>query len=80
YQKDDGVRVSSVRPGTPAEKAGVQKGDLIVALDGVEVRTLQDYATLLFGHKPGDTITVTVVREGQTLELSATLEGQAGAG
>ena len=79
YQKDDGVRISSVRPGTPAEKAGMLKGDRIVALDGVEIRTLQDYSTLLFGgHKPGDVVVITVVRGDQTLDLTATLEGKAG--
>jgi S1-C subfamily serine protease len=78
YQKDDGVRISSVRPGTPAEKAGLLKGDLIVAFDGVDVRTLQDYATLLFSHKPGDQVVVTVIRGEQTVDLTATLEGKAG--
>ena len=78
YQKDDGVRVSGVRAGTPAEKAGLQKGDLIVAFDGIEVRTLQDYATLLFSHKPGDQVVVSVVRGDQKLDLTATLEGKAG--
>ena len=78
YQQDDGVKISSVREGTPAEKAGLLKGDRIVAFDGVEVRTLQDYATLLFAHKPGDQVAITVVRGDQKLELTATLEGQAG--
>jgi S1-C subfamily serine protease len=72
------VRISSVRAGTPAEKAGLLKGDVIVAFDGVEVRTLQDYATLLFSRKPGDKVMVSVVRGEQTLELPATLEGKAG--
>jgi len=78
YQQDDGVKISGVREGTPAEKAGLLKGDLIVAFDGVEVRTLQDYATLLFSHKPGDKVVITVVRGEQKLDLSATLEAQAG--
>ena len=78
YEKDDGVRISSVRAGTPADKAGLLKGDLIVAFDGVEVRTLQDYATLLFSHKPGDAVVISVVRGEQKLDLTATLEGKAG--
>ena len=78
YQQDDGVKISSVREDTPAAKAGLLKGDLIVAFDGVEVRTLQDYATLLFAHKPGDQVVITVLRGDQKLELTATLEGQAG--
>lgn len=78
YQEGDGVRLSGVRPGTPAEKAGMQKGDRIVAFDGVDVHTLEDYSTLLFSRKPGDVVKVTIVRGDQTLELSATLEGKSG--
>jgi hypothetical protein len=53
----------------------VQKGDLIVALDGGGAPA--GLRHLLFSHKPGISIAV-VVRGEQTLELSATLEGQAG--
>jgi hypothetical protein len=78
YQKGDGVRISSVREGTPAEKCGLLGGDRIVALDGKPVRSLEDYAVLLFAHKVGDEISVTIVRGEETLELEAVLEGQAG--
>lgn len=73
YQGDDGVRISGVRAGSPAEKSGLQGGDLIVALDGQEVRSLEDYSILLFSHRPGDEIVVTIQRGEETLELTATL-------
>ncbi len=76
YQEDDGVRLSSVREGTPAEKAGIRAGDIIVAFDGKTVRNLEDYSVLLFAHKPGDTVVVTVRRDGQMLDLTAVLAGR----
>jgi len=76
YQGDDGVRLSSVRDDTPAQKAGLEGGDVIIAFDGKPVRNLQDYSVLLFSHRPGDVITVTVRRDGEELEFTATLTGQ----
>ena len=78
YQQDDGVRIASVRTDTPAEKCGLKAGDLIVALDDKPVRTLEDYSTLLFSHKPGDSITVTARRGTETLTLTAVLAGHSG--
>ncbi|HEX5009802.1 MAG TPA: M28 family peptidase [Planctomycetota bacterium] len=78
YQQDDGVRIASVRSGTPAEACGLLAGDLIVALDDKPVRTLEDYSTLLFSHKPGDSITVGVRRGTEALTLTAVLAGHSG--
>jgi len=80
YSGEDGVRISGVRPGTPAELAGLKAGDVITAFDGTPVKNLEDYSVLLFRHKPGDEITVTVRRGAETLELKAVLSGQAGEG
>jgi Zn-dependent M28 family amino/carboxypeptidase len=78
YQAGDGVRLTAVRADTPAERAGLKAGDRIVAFDGKTVRNLQDYSVLLFSHLPGDTVTVTVQRGEETLDLTAELEGPAG--
>jgi hypothetical protein len=78
YQKEDGVLVGSVREDTPAQRCGLQPGDLITALDGKPVRTLEDYATLLFAHKPGDEVLITIRRGEQVLELTAKLAGKIG--
>jgi len=69
-----GVLLSGVRGGSPAEKAGVRAGDLIVRFAGIEVRNLEDYTFALRKRKPGDVVEVVVVREGQQVTLSATLE------
>jgi hypothetical protein len=78
YTQDDGLRISGTRAGSPAEKAGLAAGDLIIALDGQTVRNLNDYAVLLFSHAPGDVILVTIRRESEELELKATLEAKGG--
>ena len=78
YEGDDGVRISGVRGGSPADVCGVQAGDVIIAVDGTPVRNLEDYAVLLFSHRPGDEIVVTVRRGDEELDLTAVLEGRRG--
>ena len=74
---DAGAYVAQVTAGSGAEKAGVQQGDLIVAVDGKAVASPADLSAAITSHQPGDTITVQVVRDGKTIDLKATL-GSAG--
>jgi aminopeptidase YwaD len=69
-----GVAITGVRPASPAAKAGLQAGDVIVRFAGVDVKTLEDLTFVLRGKRPGDRITVGFVRDGQTHEVEATLE------
>jgi hypothetical protein len=69
-----GVRVGGVRPGSPAEKAGVRAGDVIVVFAGLTVRTLEDFTFALRGRRAGDRVELTVEREGTARRLDATLE------
>ena len=71
-----GVRVQEVMPGSPAEAAGVRAGDVVVALDGAPVADLRGYSAALKGHGPGDTVKVTVRRDGEEMVLTATLAGR----
>ncbi len=68
-----GVKISDVRPGSPAERAGVQKGDLLVGMAGVHVQNLYDMTYVLGENKPGETIEVVVQRDGVEVRLKATL-------
>jgi S1-C subfamily serine protease len=63
-----------VRPGSPADRAGLQAGDVIVRFAGVTVRTLDDLVFALRGRRPGETVEVTFVRDGAERASQATLE------
>ena len=61
----NGVRVEVISPGRPAELAGMQKGDIIVALDGEPVRDVYEYMHRLNRLHSGQLITVDVLRDGE---------------
>jgi hypothetical protein len=69
-----GVRFSDVRPNSPAAKAGLKGGDTLVQFDGFAVKTLEDFTYMLRTHKPGQTVDVTVLRDGKPLTVKVTLE------
>jgi S1-C subfamily serine protease len=60
-------------PGGPAAQAGVQSGDIVVAVDGKPVRTVPDFQSALFAHRPGDRIQLTVARQGQSTPTTLTV-------
>lgn len=68
-----GVKVAAVTPDSPAAAAGIRPGDVITALDGQAVNTLAEYAAALRGRQPGDTVTVTLRRDGAELTVAVTL-------
>jgi S1-C subfamily serine protease len=59
--------------GSPAEKAGLQAGDIIMKVNGDKTSQDQSLTTLLNKHQPGDKVKLTVVRGGKTLTITATL-------
>ena len=67
-----GMRLAGVRPGGPAEQAGLQRGDWIVELGGREIRDIYDLMYVLREVKPGDQGTVVVERNGQRIERPVT--------
>ena len=68
-----GASVSQVQTGTPAAQAGVQAGDVITAVNGTTLNGSTTLGMVLGTLKPGDTVTLTVDRNGQTQTLTATL-------
>jgi serine protease Do len=69
----EGALVSSVEPGGPADKAGVQPGDIILKFNGVPVDADTDLPRMVGDTKPGTQATVTVWRKGRTTELPITV-------
>jgi Tol biopolymer transport system component len=75
-----GVKLSDVRTGGPADKAGIKGGDVIVEMAGTRIDNLYDMTYALQDHKPGETIDVVVMRYGQRVTLRATLGSRPTAG
>ena len=68
-----GVKFADVREGTPAAKAGLKAGDILVEFDGKPIQNLYDFTYALRAKKPGDEVKVKVLRNGQPLEVSVLL-------
>ncbi|HEX4846047.1 MAG TPA: trypsin-like peptidase domain-containing protein [Geothrix sp.] len=68
-----GVVVSTVEKGQAADKAGVQRLDVITALDGQAVRNPDDLVTMVSSRRAGETLKLTIWRDGKSLTLTATL-------
>jgi S1-C subfamily serine protease len=74
---NSGVLITQVGPNTPAAQAKFTAGDTIVEMDGTKINETADLSTVLSRHKPGDTVSVTLVnRNGQQRTAQLTL-GQA---
>lgn len=61
---DEGIAVLEVAPGGPAEKAGIEPGDVIVSLDDIPIQSPEDFVSLLRAREVGDEVTAVVVHEG----------------
>ena len=71
-----GIYVVDVVSGSGADKAGLQPGDRIVSIDGSEIASRDDVTAIIDQHTAGDTISITVARDGQMVTVSATLGEQ----
>jgi len=69
----EGAGLRAVTPGSPAEKAGLRVGDIIIKVGDHEVKNLGDVTNALARYKPGQTVKVQVSRSGNTLTVDVTL-------
>jgi len=69
----EGVKLSGVREGSPAEKAGLRAGDIIIGLGDKTIRNLYDYTYALQEYRPGDVVELSVLREGERVRVLVTL-------
>ena len=70
---DYGAYVSEVVPGSGADNAGIEAGDIVIAFDDKKVESSTDLTLDVREHNPGDTVTVTVDREGKQIDFEVTL-------
>ena len=76
YGLPAGASVQSVIEDGPAEKAGLQTNDIIYAVDGQEISSSSDLVDLVGKATPGDTVTLSVYRQGEKLELTVEIGEQ----
>ncbi|MGC8898215.1 MAG: M20/M25/M40 family metallo-hydrolase [Bacteroidota bacterium] len=69
-----GFRIAGVRHGSPAEKAGLQTGDIIVKFGNMEIKNLYDFTYALGEHRPGEEVPVVVKRNNRTFTVTVKLE------
>lgn len=69
-----GVYVKTVQNFSPAEKAGLQSGDVIIQADGKDIKTMDELNEIKNSHQIGDTMTLKINRSGQEKEVTVTLE------
>ena len=73
-QVETGVKFSDVRPGSPAAKAGLKAGDILVQFGDKPIKNLYDFTDALRRSKVGDVVEVKVLRDGQPVTASVKLE------
>ncbi|MEO0071809.1 MAG: DegQ family serine endoprotease [candidate division WOR-3 bacterium] len=69
----EGVLISEVVENTPAAKAGLKPGDVIVRFNGVKVKDVSQFRRMVAEHSPGTKVKIEVIREGKNFTLEATL-------
>jgi serine protease Do len=62
-----------VQPGTPAQKANLRAGDVVTAVNGETVSSAEALTRAIDSHKPGDTVTVTIRRNGKNVTAQVKL-------
>jgi putative serine protease PepD len=77
-ESGDGAEISSVDDGTPAAKAGLEKGDIVTAVDGQRVTDGIGLIVAIRTHQPGEKVTFTVNHAGKDHEVRITLGGEVG--
>ena len=71
---ESGVKFADIRPGSPADKAGLRGGDILTQFGDKEIKNLYDFTYALRAAKVGDVVEVTVERDGQEVSAKVTLE------
>lgn len=73
-QTENGVKFSDVKPGSPASKAGLKAGDVLIQFGDKPIKNLYDFTDALRRSKVGDVVHVTVLRDGRELQADVKLE------
>ena len=70
---DEGAVIAQVEPGSPADEAGLQQGDIVIAVGDRDISSFPELAGTIQSETVGDTVTLTVVRQGEEVPVEVTL-------
>lgn len=70
---ETGVYIVQIYTDSPAAKAGMKEGDIITELEGQKIETMTQLISGLFKYRPGDTVKLSVIRDGRTMNFNVTL-------
>ncbi len=70
FKVTDGVLISQVYAGSPAEEGGIKRGDVVTEIDGKKIKKYRELQAVIAGESVGSSVPVTVVREGKEINLS----------
>jgi hypothetical protein len=68
-----GMRIGGIVPESPADKSGLKQGDLITEFNGMKIENMMDYTSALGQARPGQVVSVKVLRDGKAMDVKATL-------
>ena len=71
---EEGLEVTGVFDDSPAQRAGLQKGDVIVSIDRERIEEKDDLSSILSKYMPGDAVTLEILREKESIDISVVLE------
>lgn len=78
YGIPQGFQVEAVEEGSAAEKAGIKQGDIIVGIQGELITSMEEFNEIKEQYQAGDTITISLYRNGQRTDVEATLDEDTG--
>jgi putative serine protease PepD len=73
-----GAGLARVSGGSAAAQAGLRRGDIVVKVDNQPIQDASSLVATIRGHRPGDTVTLTVVRDGKQIQVKVTLDSDGG--
>ncbi|HHB94137.1 MAG TPA: Do family serine endopeptidase [Campylobacterales bacterium] len=78
YNHKEGAIITDIQTNSPAQKANIQRGDLIFAINGKQVKSPHELQQIITSYRPNDTITISLERDGRNIDKNLKLANMSG--